>query len=698
MSLTVTAAQSGTGAFDGMALTVRVVTGQAASPIGATASSGTVTAPELPITPAATGSYVYGAVYNANVSTAFTAATGTTFSQNTSDTGDGVAYGTFRLTATTTSGAPVSVGATAPAETAGLLSIALLEIKAGTGLAEDSSSPAAVDTTTAETLTTASFSPPAGSILVAQVVANCTGDGTNSMAVTVSDSSGLTWTKQASDTQTVGSATYEVVSIWTAVVPSTELTPPVFVAAYSPSPDWVSAASPKTQTVPLPAGDVLVVLGGTQSSTTTLGIPAGGPAGLGLDKSSAVSGFCAGYVWSAVASALQVTTASLPAATAGTAYSSTLTATGGSDTGFTWTVSAGALPVWAALNSSTGVISGTPTSGETGSSSFTAEVTDSAGNTATASLSLTVDAAAGTQPNGPSGSWTLAWNDEFNDATGMSGNTNGLSAQKWNVGWFYGPSSPGGTGYTGTSFTDSSGAGAIEFYGKGALAFPAGGGMTMSCYASDDGPDGASYNSGGHTSTSESGGVNTAGIMNITPNTSYSVPSDIASTVIQAASIVVEMKARMPGPSAAAAGYWAFVGFYNAGNSDVPDYPDSGYYEEIDAWEQLGNDCTGASYEFHLHEASTYNGSSSAPTSLQTTDLSLAYHTYTIEFTYSTMTMWIDGVEVTDNSPTAAECEAQWATPQYLNILFQILAGYEPTGSGGATPWMIDYVRVWTQA
>jgi len=99
MSLTVTAAQSGTGAFDGMALTVRVVTGQAASPIGATASSGTVTAPELPITPAATGSYVYGAVYNANVSTAFTAATGTTFSQNTSDTGDGVAYGTFRLTA-----------------------------------------------------------------------------------------------------------------------------------------------------------------------------------------------------------------------------------------------------------------------------------------------------------------------------------------------------------------------------------------------------------------------------------------------------------------------------------------------------------------------------------------------------------------------------------------------------------------------
>src|ERR1017187_2960430 len=102
MALTVTATQSGAGATNGMALTVKVLTGISGSQPGVTTSSATVTTPDLAITPGHTGSVVYGAVGSSSGSTAFTAATGTTFSENFSGTSNGAAYGTFRSTATTT--------------------------------------------------------------------------------------------------------------------------------------------------------------------------------------------------------------------------------------------------------------------------------------------------------------------------------------------------------------------------------------------------------------------------------------------------------------------------------------------------------------------------------------------------------------------------------------------------------------------
>jgi hypothetical protein len=88
--------------------------------------------------------------------------------------------------------------------------------------------------------------------------------------------------------------------------------------------------------------------------------------------------------------ALGVTTSSLPDASYGTSYSTTLAATGGSGTYTTWALSAGTLPSWAHLNASTGAITGTPdTTGTTTGLQFT--VTDSNTYTATSgSLSLTV--------------------------------------------------------------------------------------------------------------------------------------------------------------------------------------------------------------------------------------------------------------------------------------------------------------------
>lgn len=81
---------------------------------------------------------------------------------------------------------------------------------------------------------------------------------------------------------------------------------------------------------------------------------------------------------------LQITTSSLSAATAGTAYSATLAATGGSSKA--WSVTAGALPAGLTLGSN-GVISGTPTA--SGSFAFTVRVA-SGSSSASKQLQLVV--------------------------------------------------------------------------------------------------------------------------------------------------------------------------------------------------------------------------------------------------------------------------------------------------------------------
>jgi trimeric autotransporter adhesin len=87
---------------------------------------------------------------------------------------------------------------------------------------------------------------------------------------------------------------------------------------------------------------------------------------------------------------LTVTTSSLPAGTVGSTYpGATLMATGGTSP-YTWSVS-GSLPSGLSLTPSTGAINGTPQSA--GVFGFTANVRDSANNTASQSLSITINGA-----------------------------------------------------------------------------------------------------------------------------------------------------------------------------------------------------------------------------------------------------------------------------------------------------------------
>jgi large repetitive protein len=87
--------------------------------------------------------------------------------------------------------------------------------------------------------------------------------------------------------------------------------------------------------------------------------------------------------------ALNITTTSLNSGRRGQTYSQTLSASGGSSP-YTWSISSGNLPPGLTLNSSTGTISGTPTSSNT--YYFTVTVTDSANpaNTDTANLSIRI--------------------------------------------------------------------------------------------------------------------------------------------------------------------------------------------------------------------------------------------------------------------------------------------------------------------
>ena len=98
----------------------------------------------------------------------------------------------------------------------------------------------------------------------------------------------------------------------------------------------------------------------------------------------------------AAAATLTIVTTTLPAGYVNSVYRQSLTAAGGSGKGYSWSVSSGTLPTGIALMARTGRLHGTPTAAS--SSTLTFMVKDSAGNTASAMLVLTVDPALAITP------------------------------------------------------------------------------------------------------------------------------------------------------------------------------------------------------------------------------------------------------------------------------------------------------------
>jgi hypothetical protein len=104
------------------------------------------------------------------------------------------------------------------------------------------------------------------------------------------------------------------------------------------------------------------------------------------------------------ATPLTITTSTLPSGTDGAAYSDTLQASGGTPA-YTWSISTGSLPAGLTLAATTGVISGTPS--VTGTSSFTATVSDNGTPVQTKSVTVSIALSAAQPPPGPGTTWYI---------------------------------------------------------------------------------------------------------------------------------------------------------------------------------------------------------------------------------------------------------------------------------------------------
>lgn len=167
----------------------------------------------------------------------------------------------------------------------------------------------------------------------------------------------------------------------------------------------------------LPAGLTLSSSGLLSGKPTASGTPS-----FGITVTDSASNTASATFSMTISPGVTITTTSLPSGYQGGVYSgATMSATGGSGTGYSWTwaaASGSSLPAGLVLSSG-GAISGTPTASGTFNIIFT--VADSANNTASTTLALTVEASLSvTTTTLPSGTVGVAYSQQL-AATGGSG-------------------------------------------------------------------------------------------------------------------------------------------------------------------------------------------------------------------------------------------------------------------------------------
>jgi hypothetical protein len=256
MSITVTA--TGSGAFaNGISLRILIFQNAAAAGSQPGGTGASTTAYDCAVTIAATGSYAVGACL-APSSKSLTAVSGTTMIDNIQDSTNNIRHGHFISTSTTSSTGSQTFGSSASYSTDGQSAAA--EIKASGTLTRDTGAePAVATSTSSSAATTASFTPPAGYLVVALITGLCTG-------CSVSDTSGMTWTalKQA------GSSANGYVGIWAAQVPSgTSVTGVVAAATAAALAGSITAGA--TIAGPLPAATGAAPAGSVSAGATVAG-------------------------------------------------------------------------------------------------------------------------------------------------------------------------------------------------------------------------------------------------------------------------------------------------------------------------------------------------------------------------------------------------------------------------------------------
>ena len=203
-----------------------------------------------------------------------------------------------------------------------------------------------------------------------------------SFTVTATDSNGATGTAQY--TLTVKAATVTI-TIAPATLPAATVgvayTPVVLTASGGASPYKFAVTAGS-----LPSGFALSAAGSLTGTATAAG--PGSFTVTATDSNGATGTIQYTLTVNAAAPTITIAPATLPAATAGTAYSQALTATGGAAP-YKFAVTAGSLPSGFSL-SATGTITGTATAAESGT--FTVTATDSNGATGTIQYSLTATA------------------------------------------------------------------------------------------------------------------------------------------------------------------------------------------------------------------------------------------------------------------------------------------------------------------